>query len=100
MSRQPPEKRTRRPPPGSPARQPDSGWRWVVIVVVGLLVATVVLPPLLGGSSKKSLAYDAYIQQVDAGRVQTADVDTANGHISGKFTDGSFYAGTRTQPAS
>ena len=102
MSRQPPDARPRRSdrPPGSGPRQPDPAWRWVVVVVVCLLIATVVLPALLGGGSTAHLSYDQFTQDVNAGQVVNVDIDTTNGHITGKLRDKSSFSVTGPNPAS
>jgi cell division protease FtsH len=70
----------------------------VVFVVVGLLIATVVLPLLIHGGSK-GLSYGDFKAKVDAGQVQTANINNNDGHISGKLRDGSSYAVTGPNPA-
>ncbi|MFI5042616.1 MAG: ATP-dependent zinc metalloprotease FtsH, partial [Acidimicrobiales bacterium] len=86
-------------PAGAGSKPPEPGWRWVVIVVVGLLLATVLLPMLFRGGASKSLSYDAFRQQVDAGQVDTATINNNDGHISGKLKDGTSYSVTGPNPA-
>src|SRR5258708_1366222 len=102
MSRQPPDLRPGRPerPAGAGPRPPDPAWRWVVIVVVCLLAATVILPSLLGGGGTTHLAYDQFTKLAAQNQVATADIDTTNGHITGKLVDKSSYSVTGPNPAS
>jgi cell division protease FtsH len=72
----------------------------VVIVVLCLLIAAVVLPGLVGRNNASHLTYDDFTAKVNAGEVATADIDTNNGHITGKLTDKSPYTVTGPNPAS
>ena len=72
----------------------------MVIVVVCLLAATVILPSLLGGGSTTHLSYDQFTKLAAQNQVATADIDTTNGHISGKLVDKSSYSVTGPNPAS
>ena len=83
VSRDPSDMRQQRRPPGTGAKPPEPGGRWVVIVVVGLLVATVVLPLLIRGGSK-GLSYADYKSKVQTDQVATANINNNDGHISGK----------------
>jgi cell division protease FtsH len=100
MSRQPQDLRPRdQRPAGSARKPPEPGWRWVVIVVVGLLLATVILPLFINGHTTKSLTYDAYLADVNAGQVSTANINNNDGQVTGKLKDGTAYRVTGPNPA-
>jgi len=74
--------------------------RWVVVVVLGLLLAAVLLPPLFGHGQSKPLTFAQYRDQVGAGQVDTAIINSNDGHITGKLKDGTSYSLDGPHPAS
>jgi cell division protease FtsH len=55
---------------------------------------------MLGNHGSNKISYDEFTNKVKAGQVVNADIDTTNGHISGKLTDKSSYTVTGPNPAS
>ncbi|HVM10381.1 MAG TPA: ATP-dependent zinc metalloprotease FtsH [Acidimicrobiales bacterium] len=111
MSRQPQDLRPGRPGerPGGPAGGPprpggpsgtDQSWRWLLIVLGGLVIVALILSPFFNDGTSEELTYTDLIARVEAGGVESAEVDNTTGRITGKLGDGSTFTtpGPREMP--
>ena len=80
--------------PGPPGEQ-QSGWpRSIVWVVLGVIGIAIVLSALFSGGKSSDIAYNEFIQKVQAGQVQELVVQNDSSRISGKTTDGKQFTTT------
>jgi cell division protease FtsH len=87
------------PPPHGrnpkPAGRQDGGWpRWSAWIVVGILVTLFAASFLAAGDDGNQVSYTEFIEQVEAGRVESIEFNNTNGRISGDFTDGTQFSTT------
>ena len=81
--------------PGAPPGEQPSGWpRSIVWVVLGVIGVAIVLSALLSGGKSSDIAYNEFIQQVQAGRVKELVVQNDSSRISGKTIDGKQFSTT------
>jgi cell division protease FtsH len=69
-------------------------------VGLGLLLAVLVVPNLLRGPSGDELSYTEFVARAQEGRVESIDVDTTNGHITGETETGESFRTTTDLPIS
>ena len=80
--------------PAPPGEQ-QSGWpRSIVWVVLGVIGIAIVLSALFSGGKSSDIAYNEFIQKVQAGQVQELVVQNDSSRISGKTTDGKQFTTT------
>jgi cell division protease FtsH len=72
-------------------RGPGSWPRWTIWVLVGVLAAAFLVPSLWPDDEGKSLTYTEWRQQVIAGEVATAEINTGSGRITGELVNGEEY---------
>ncbi|MDY7102865.1 MAG: ATP-dependent zinc metalloprotease FtsH [Actinomycetota bacterium] len=73
---------------GSSGRQ-ESGWpKWSIWILLGLVVAALFLPSQLDRSSSESLAYSDFLDDVEAGEVESFEFNNNNGDITATYSDG------------
>ncbi|HEX4979166.1 MAG TPA: ATP-dependent zinc metalloprotease FtsH [Acidimicrobiales bacterium] len=63
----------------------------MLVVLGGLVIAALVLSPFFDDTKKEELSYTELLARVDAGGVETAEVDNSSGEITGELADGGSY---------
>src|SRR6266545_415639 len=72
-----------------PAPPPPPEWRrWLLYLGIAATILLFFLP--IGGTSSTELSYTQFVNDVTAGKVKTATIDS-NGGVSGTLTDGTAY---------
>ncbi len=66
---------------------PKWGWWIVGLVALGALL----IPSLWPSNDGQDLTYTEFIAQVEQGNIETADINTGSGKITGEFTNGDQY---------
>jgi cell division protease FtsH len=77
---------------GTPGRGPGSWPRWTLWVLVGVLAAAFLVPNLWPSDDGTSLTYNEWRTQVEEGQIDTAEINTGSGKITGEFTNGDTYS--------
>ncbi|RLE17314.1 MAG: cell division protein FtsH, partial [Actinobacteria bacterium] len=72
-------------------RGPGSWPRWTIWILVGVLAGAVLVPSLWPSDDGESLTYTEWRTQVVDGNVETAQISTGSGKISGEFENGDKY---------
>ena len=81
----------RRPGAGDGERRPGSSSslrRWLPWVIAGGFIAVFLIPALMSGDDGDELTYSQFIGLVDEGQVDTVEVQTGSGKITGELNDG------------
>jgi cell division protease FtsH len=55
------------------------------------VIAVLIIPSLVGNHSPKTLDYTTFMSKVEAGKVETAVINSTTGQITGQLTDHSSY---------
>jgi cell division protease FtsH len=81
---------------GTPSggRGPGSWPRWTIWVLVGVLAAAFLVPSLWPNDDGTSLEYSEWRTQMIEGNIDTAEINTGSGKITGTFTNGDEYTTT------
>src|SRR5690606_23102311 len=80
---------------GRPTGRPDGGWpRWVAWMLLAVVLAVVVLPFLLPGDDREQIAYNAFLQHVEAGDVREVSINNDTSGIKGTLSDGTKFSTT------
>ena len=66
---------------------PKWGWWIIALVLVGALLA----PSFWPSNDGETLEYTEWIAQVAEGRIESAEINTGSGKITGEFTNGDRY---------
>ncbi len=80
--------------PATGGRGPGSWPRWTIWVLVGVLAAAFLVPTLWPSDSGTSLEYSEWRTQLIEGNIDTAEINTGSGNITGEFTNGDKYSTT------
>ncbi len=79
------------PPPGRNPKLPgrsESGWpRWSLWVVFGILVTLLLLAMFNNGPAPEEVSYTQFIEDVEAGRVESFEFDNSNYRIDGVYKE-------------
>ena len=68
------------------------GWkRWWPWVAVGAFVAVFAVPSLLGDDGGDGLTYSEFIQRINAGQVESIEIDNTSGKITGELSNGEKF---------
>ncbi len=68
------------------------GWpRWTIWVLIGVLVAAFLVPSLWPSDEGESLTYQEWRSQVVEGNVDSAEINTGSGKITGELSSGEKY---------
>jgi cell division protease FtsH len=93
------------PPPSGDKRgrsggKPESGWpRWSLWVLLGLVTASVVVSSLLSSQEdSEAISYDKFMTLVEAGQVESVEINNDNAKISGVRANESGAKFTTTGP--
>jgi len=76
---------------GRSGRGPGSWPRWTIWVLIGVLVAAFLVPSLWPSDDGTSLTYQEWRSQVIEGNVESAEINTGSGKISGELSSGEQY---------
>jgi cell division protease FtsH len=78
---------------GDPDKRPanTSMRRWLPWIVVGTLIAMFLVPSLVSGDEGDELTYSEFIALVEAGRVQSIEIQTGSGKITGELENGESF---------
>src|SRR5205823_974390 len=81
--------------PGAPPGEQQSGWpRSIVWVVLGVIGIAIVLSALFSGGKSSDIAYNEFIQKVQAGQVREIVVQNDSSRITGKTIEGKPFSTT------
>ena len=83
-----------RPSYGDGERRPGgmSGLRrWLPWVIAGAFIAIFFVPALMSGDDGDEMTYSEFIDLVNAGEVQSVQVETGTGKITGVLDDGTKF---------
>jgi cell division protease FtsH len=81
--------------PGGPPGEQQSGWpRSIVWAVLGVIGIAILLSAVLSGGSSSEIAYNEFIDKVEAGQVKEIVVQNDSSRITGKTTDGEEFTTT------
>ena len=75
-------------------RGPGGLPRWSIWVLVGVMALAFLLPNLWPRDRGEELTYTEFIEQVEAGKVESIEISNDSGAISGEFTDGTEFTST------
>jgi cell division protease FtsH len=78
---------------GDPEKRPggNSLKRWLPWVFVGTLIAMFLVPSLLSGESGDEITYSQFMARVTDGEVESVDIQTGSGKITGEYGDGEQF---------
>src|SRR5438552_991547 len=80
---------------GAPPGEQQSGWpRSIVWVVLGVIGIAIVLSALFSGGKSSDIAYNEFIQKVQAGQVEEIVVQNDSSRITGKTVEGKTFSTT------
>lgn len=65
--------------------------KWGFWIIAGVALAALLVPSLWPSNDGEGLTYTEFINQVEAGNIETADVNTGSGKITGDFAAGGSY---------
>ena len=84
------------PQPPERGRRPfGGGWpRWTIPVLLGVLLLSFVVPRLWPSDEGEKLTYTEFIAKVEAGQVESVDINNATGSINGELTNGDEFRAT------
>ncbi len=89
------------PPPPPSGRNPrlpgrsEGGWpRWSVWVVVGVFAALLAIMTTLNPAPDNEVTYTEFLQDVEAGKVDSITFDNTTARIEGEFTGGETFKTT------
>ncbi len=87
------------PPPNGrnprSAGRPDNNWpRWSAWVVLAVLIVLVAAAVATTAEDESAIAYSQFLEDVQAGEVESIETDNTNAEITGKFTDGTEFTTT------
>ena len=83
----PPDPHDRRPTPGRPPAKPTEWPRWALWGLASVLIFVLFAAFTLPGNNGDDLSYSEFLKAVDAGEVESIEINTDNGHIEGLFAD-------------
>jgi len=76
-------------PDGGESKPGFPRWGWWIVGLVAL--GALLIPSLWPSNDGTSLTYTEFIEQVEEGNIETADINTGSGKITGEFTNGEKY---------
>ena len=79
-------------------RGPGGLPRWSIWVLVAVMAGALLLPNLWPRESGEELTYTEFIEQVNAGKVESIEINNDTGSISGTFTNGDEFTSTGGGP--
>src|SRR3954452_12005952 len=81
-------------PPGETPRKTGGVPRWALYVLGAVLVLGLFLPSLWPSNSGNKIDYTTFMNDVTAGKVDTAEVNNSTSAITGEYKDGTKYSTT------
>ena len=81
-------------PPGETPKRAGGVPRWALYVLGAVLVLALFLPSLWPSNSGNKIDYTTFMNDVVAGKVDTAEVNNSTAAITGEYKDGTKYSTT------
>ena len=81
-------------PPGETPKRAGGVPRWALYVLGAVLVLALFLPSLWPSNSGNKIDYTTFMNDVIAGKVDTAEVNNSTAAITGEYKDGTKYSTT------
>ncbi|MGH2684731.1 MAG: ATP-dependent metallopeptidase FtsH/Yme1/Tma family protein, partial [Actinomycetota bacterium] len=73
-------------------QRPEQGWpRWSIWVLLLLVLASVVLPGLFESSTSEELTFSEVLEQAEAGKIKSLELNNDNGNVTGQLTTGGEF---------
>ena len=79
---------------GSGSKGPGSWPKWTIWAMIGVLAAVILVPTLWPTNNGEELEYTEFLEQVEDGKIATAEVNRGSGKINGEFTNEDKYTTT------
>ena len=79
---------------GRPGRGDFTWPRWSLWVLLGLVAASLLFSGVLSSSEDNQIPYNKFIDRVEAGQVESVDINNSNARITGKMQNGDEFTTT------